>query len=131
MSRGSKEEEKLNLCNLEVLLVISNHIMMLRRLSCAQINNPKLWRNLLNCKSQNLKVLSSNHLLNIRISTCSTIKCSPFKPQEAQQHNSVLNKAMTTFKGSPYVRLMRLDRPIGKNQQHQLFSVILNFSISF
>lgn len=86
---------------------------MLWRLSCMQTGNATFWKPLLKGQTQSLKILSSNL---IRISTCPS-NFTPFKPKEVQQADSnVVKYAITSFKGNPYVRLMRLDRPIGERK---------------
>jgi hypothetical protein len=50
--------------------------------------------------------------------TSCSINCKSIKPDEVKQNpienNSLISNAFQTFRSNPYVRIMRLDRPIGK-----------------
>lgn len=84
---------------------------MIRRLTCIQASSLTLpkWH-----FKANLRILNTSRLQHIRISTCPNIKYSPARPIEDQHKNNGIMSAITAVKGNPYVRLMRMDKPIGE-----------------
>lgn len=94
---------------------------MLRRIINIQTHQPLLWSHLHNIQIQSFNIPKAIRLhpqRNIlRFSACSNPNLNSSKPDEPQQHlqSSIVNSAVSAFRGNPYVRLMRLDRPIGKN----------------
>jgi hypothetical protein len=112
--KSSHENLLIFVCS-SAVLVIRKRSVMYRRLSSIQCLEPKLWKKLLNCQTQSTKISSLNPLNTIRFTTNCNINYQSLKPDEPhKQHSSLLHSALTSFKGNPYVRLMRLDRPIGK-----------------
>lgn len=89
---------------------------MLRRLVYIRKKEPQIWNNLICCQRQNLKTPYKNYENITRFSTCLNINYNSIKPNDSQLKNSVIHKAVITFKSNPYVRLMRLDKPIGKSK---------------
>lgn len=87
---------------------------MLRRLPCNQTSN-YLFRNVAKWQTTiNLRFLNPSHLQNIRIATSSDIRNSPARTIEDRHKHNGISRVVAAFKGNPYVRLMRMDKPIGK-----------------
>lgn len=90
---------------------------MLRRLTFNQTSNLNyLFRNVAKWQTTiNLRFLKPSHLQNIRIATCSDIRNKhPARTIEDRHKNNGISRVVAAFKGNPYVRLMRMDKPIGK-----------------
>lgn len=102
-----------NLRHRILLLVIARLFTMLRRLVSIQNHELTLWKNLISCRKSNLGASVICHQNLARFSACQHTNFNSSKPNEPPQQNSVINNVLTSFKGNPYVRLMRLDRPIG------------------
>lgn len=90
---------------------------MLQRLGYIRGHELKLLNNLINCRTRIIDIPRKSSNL-IRLSAnCYHTKADPLKPNDPHQQTSVIQNALTKFKGNPYVRLMRLDKPIGKSKE--------------
>ena len=79
---------------------------MIFKLRSLQLQEIKLWKNLISCQKLQRNI--------VPFSTFNINNSKHDKPQK-ELKSSLVQNAVETFKGNPYVRLMRLDKPIGKN----------------
>lgn len=87
---------------------------MLQRLGYIRGHELKLLNNLINCRTRIIDIPRKSPNL-IRLSAnCYNTKVDPLKPNDPHQQTNVIQNALTKLKSNPYVRLMRLDKPIGK-----------------
>lgn len=88
---------------------------MLRRLTCHQTSSLNLCRNLAKWQTTiNLRFL--NPQLYQKIATYSDKgRNSQVRAIDDRNNNNGISKVVTAFKGNPYVRLMRMDKPIGES----------------
>jgi 4-hydroxybenzoate polyprenyltransferase len=98
----------------------------LLKLTSLQAREIRLWKNLINCRKLN-NPLSDGNLKIVRFSTSNINNCSaknPDKPSQSQE-TSLVKNAVNIFKGNPYVRLMRLDRPIGNKNWKKISAIVM------
>jgi hypothetical protein len=102
-----------------VVLVNQTASVMYRKLGSINCFESTHWKKLLNCQFTKLPTLRQQNIL--RFTTNCSINWQSQRPDKPlQQDKSLIQNAIATFKGNPYVRLMRLDRPIGKFRQNHV-----------
>jgi hypothetical protein len=88
---------------------------MLLRLRCPRLLDTRAWKKVLNCKTHVIPKIHPSFIGSSSFATCKNINNSPIKQNEANiNSNGISKNYFETFRSNPYVRIMRLDRPIGE-----------------
>lgn len=97
---------------------------MLSRISTSRFIIPSGWQKVLGCRTLDIPkinhhtlIASSLSIKNYKIHQQKSIKQMDLKlfHQKQQRDDSLIRTAITSIRNNPYFRIMRLDKPIGKN----------------
>ncbi|KAG5678444.1 hypothetical protein PVAND_008117 [Polypedilum vanderplanki] len=89
---------------------------MLLRLKSSRLIDTRTWKKVLNYNLNytTLEIPKITFISSSSFSTCKNINYSPIKQNEANTvTKNIVKDYFEKFRSSPYVRIMRLDRPIG------------------